>query len=86
LRGAVQMGMRCAANQVAVTYLLHDAGLALGEGNVPTRLVLDELDLDLSTLAARLIVVIVVVVLCSALALSTAAAIAEADAVAVVVQ
>jgi hypothetical protein len=44
------------------TYLLHDAGLSLGEGNVTTRLVLDELDLDLSSLAARLVVVVVIVV------------------------
>ena len=45
-----------------VTNLLHDAGLALGEGDVSTRLVLDELDLDLASLATRLVIVIVVVV------------------------
>lgn len=44
------------------TYLLHDAGLALGEGDVATRLVRDELDLDLPPLAARLVIVVVVVV------------------------
>ena len=44
------------------THLLHDAGLPLGEGDVTTRLVLDELDLNLATLAAGLVVVIVVVV------------------------
>lgn len=44
------------------TYLLHDAGLALGEGDVPARLVLDELDLNLPALAARLVVIVVVVV------------------------
>lgn len=43
-------------------YLLHDTGLALGEGDVTARLVLDELDLNLATLAAALLVVIVVVV------------------------
>lgn len=43
-------------------HLLHDAGLALGEGDVPTRLVLDELDLDLAALTAALLVVIVIVV------------------------
>jgi hypothetical protein len=44
------------------TYLLHDAGLALGEGDVATRLVGDELDLDFSSLAATLVIVVVVVV------------------------
>ena len=44
------------------TYLLHDARLALREGDVPTRLVLDELDFDLASLAARLVVVVVIVV------------------------
>lgn len=39
------------------TDLLHDAGLSLGEGDVTTRLVLDELDLDLSSLAAGLVLV-----------------------------
>lgn len=43
-------------------HLLHDTGLALREGDVPTRLVLDELDLDLAALATRLVVVIIVVV------------------------
>jgi hypothetical protein len=44
------------------THLLHDAGLALREGDVATRLVLDELDLNLPTLAAGLVVVVIVVV------------------------
>lgn len=44
------------------TYLLHDAGLALGEGNMATRLVADELDLDLAALATALLVVIIIVV------------------------
>jgi len=44
------------------TYLLHDAGLALGKGNVTTRLVLDEFDLNLAALAAGLVVVVVVIV------------------------
>jgi len=44
------------------TYLLHDAGFALGESNVATRLILDELDLDLSTFASGLVVIIIVVV------------------------
>lgn len=44
------------------TYLLHDASLPLGEGDVPTRLVLDELDLNLSSLTATLLVIIVIIV------------------------
>ena len=43
-------------------YLLHDASLALGEGDVTTRLVLNELDFDLPALAAGLVVVVVIVV------------------------
>ena len=55
-------------------HLLHDAGLALGEGDVTTRLVLDELDLDLAALTAALVVVVIVVVggIADALALDTA--------------
>lgn len=44
------------------TDLLHDAGLALGKGNVAARLVADELDLNLATLASALFVIVVVVV------------------------
>jgi hypothetical protein len=43
-------------------YLLHDAGFSLGEGDVPTRLVADELDLNLPPFASALFVVIVVIV------------------------
>lgn len=42
-------------------HLLHDTGLPLGEGNVATRLVLDEFDLNLSALATGLIIIIVLV-------------------------
>lgn len=42
--------------------LLHDASLPLGEGDVTTRLVLDELDLDLSAFAATLLVVVIIIV------------------------
>lgn len=42
--------------------LLHDAGLALGESDVATRLILDEFDLDLSSFTTRLVVVIIIVV------------------------
>ena len=44
------------------TDLLHDARLALREGNVPTRLVLDEFDVNLSPLSSRLVVVVIVVI------------------------
>lgn len=44
------------------SYLLHDARFALGEGNVPTRFVLDEFDVNLPSLPTGLVVVIVVIV------------------------
>jgi hypothetical protein len=44
------------------TNLLHNTGLALGEGDVATRLVGDELDLDLATLSATFLIIVVVVV------------------------
>lgn len=44
------------------TYLLHDTSLSLGESNMPTRLVGDELDLNLATLAPWLVIIVVVVV------------------------
>ena len=47
---------------VRCSYLLHDPSLALRESDVATRLVLDELDVNLATLTARLIIVIVVIV------------------------
>lgn len=52
----------CLVDMACPTYLLHDTSLALGEGDVTTRFVLDELDLNLPPLAARLVVVVVVVV------------------------
>jgi hypothetical protein len=55
-------GRRARSHGMDVTNLLHDTSLSLGKGDVSTRLVLDELDLDLATLATRLVVVIVVVV------------------------
>lgn len=45
-----------------MAHLLHDTSLALGKGDVTARLVLDELDLDLSALATGLVVVVVIVV------------------------
>jgi hypothetical protein len=54
----------------APTNLLHDAGFPLGEGDVPTRLVADKLDLNLATLAAALVIVVIIIVVGSALALA----------------
>ena len=56
------MTRRATADGGSGKYLLHDAGLALGEGDVATRLVADELDLNLAPLATTLLVVIIVVV------------------------
>lgn len=44
------------------TDLLHNTSLALGKGDVSTRLVADELDLNLATLAAALLIIVVLVV------------------------
>jgi hypothetical protein len=82
--------MRCDARsrtKTATSYLFHDAGFALGESNVSTRLVLDELDLNLSTLAAGLVIIVVVVVGCRARALGAAVRVANVEgAIAIVVQ
>lgn len=45
-----------------LAHLLHYTGFPLRESDVTTRLVLDELDVNLSSLAPRLVVVIVIVV------------------------
>lgn len=47
---------------VQTTHLLHDSRFPLRKGNVTTRLVLDELDVNLPPLAAGLAVIVVVVV------------------------
>ena len=44
------------------SYLLHDPGFPLGEGNVASRFVLNELDLDLPPLPTGFIVIVVVVI------------------------
>ena len=49
---------------MALTNLLHDPSFPLGEGNVTTRLVLDEFDLDLSSLTASLLVIVIIVIAC----------------------
>jgi hypothetical protein len=83
-RARMSLATRCSGR---ATYLLHDAGLALAEGDVPTRLVGDELDLDLPALAAGLVVVVVVVVGRRARAFGAAVRVADIEgAAAVVVQ
>jgi small neutral amino acid transporter SnatA (MarC family) len=57
---------RVCARPGVISYLLHDAGFALRKGDVTTRLILNELDLNLPALAARLVVVVVIVVSSSA--------------------
>jgi hypothetical protein len=44
------------------THLLHNTSFALGESNVSPRFVLDELDLNLASLASWLVIVVIVVV------------------------
>jgi hypothetical protein len=51
--------MRCATVE---THLLHNTSFALGESNVSPRFILDELDLNLASLASWLVIIIVVVV------------------------
>ena len=82
-----QAAARTRSHGGSVTYLLHDTGLALREGDVATRLVLDELDLDLPALAAGLVFIVVVVVGSRTWALGAAVRIAAGQlAVAVVVE
>lgn len=73
-RGHGASSRRCATVKALElgTHLFHDAGLALGKGDVATRLVLDELDFNLSALAAGLVVVVVIVVGSGARALGAA--------------
>ena len=42
--------------------LLHDPGLPLGKGDVTTRLVLDEFDINLPSLATWLVVIIIIII------------------------
>lgn len=58
----------------APTNLLHDTGFPLREGDVPTRLVADKLNLNLAALATALVVVVIVIIVGSALALALDAA------------
>ena len=61
------------------TYLLHDTSFALGEGDVPARLILNELDLNLPALASWLVVIIVVVVCSGTRALGASIRIGSAE-------
>lgn len=55
--------MRCDAKREGCqTHLLHYTSFALGKGYVSPRFILDELDLNLASLASRFVVIIVVVV------------------------
>lgn len=74
-----------ARSTTASTYLLHDTSLALGEGDVTTRLILDKLDLDLAALTTRLVIVVVVVLSAHAAALGTAGVSAVAGLLQVIV-
>ena len=74
--GCAALRDAAAAMRAATTYLFHDAGLALRKGNMSTRLVLDELDFNLSALAARLVRVVIAVILGLAGALNAAVRIA----------
>jgi hypothetical protein len=67
------------------TYLLHDTGLPLGEGDVATRLILDKLDLNLAALTARLVVIIIIVLGAHAVALGPAGISAVASLLQVIV-
>ena len=53
------------ASVLASTHLLHDPRLSLRKSNVPTRFILDELDVDFPPFSAWLVVVVVVIVCCS---------------------
>lgn len=46
----------------STSYLLHDSGFALRECDVTTRLVLDELDVDLPPLTTGLIIIVVIII------------------------
>lgn len=47
-----------------MTNLLHNASLSLGEGDVSSGFVLNELDLDLAPLTASLLVIVVIIISC----------------------
>lgn len=57
---------------VGATYLFHDAGLSLGEGDVASRFVVDEFDFNLATFATALLFVFLFILTTGALALDAA--------------
>lgn len=63
--------MRAGENRKLIGFL-HDTGLSLREGNVATRLIADELNLNLTSLASSLLILILVVVGAAALTLDAA--------------
>lgn len=58
----MRLGRHSAASRLELTDLLHNASLSFGKGNVSTRLIRDELDVNLPAFAIRLIVVVVIVI------------------------
>jgi hypothetical protein len=61
-KDAVQRGCISKFGRERASYLLHDSSLALGESDVSTRLILNELDFNLSSLATGFVIVVVVIV------------------------
>jgi hypothetical protein len=51
-------------SKASKSYLFHDTSFTLGECDMATRFVLNKLDINLSSLASRLVVIIVIVVAC----------------------
>lgn len=47
---------------VNALYLLHDTCFSLREGNVTTRLVLNEFDLDLSAFSSALLIIVIIII------------------------
>ena len=75
---------RQAWHKVCATDLLHNTSLALGEGYVTARFILDKFDINLATLLATLLIIIIVVVGIRALALSRSSRV-DAETIVVIV-
>ena len=56
------MACRRRVQRKLATCLLHNASLAFGEGDVPSRFVLDELDVNLPSFATGLVIIVVIIV------------------------
>lgn len=61
---AMDAGSR--SGEMGDAHLFHDAGLAFGKSDVPTRLVLDKLDVNLATFATGSCLVVVIIIGCGA--------------------